>query len=97
VSTATEVIASLTGYDEIAIEQTAGRTIEEMAGTGRDLQLTRSLAAVLVSREQEIKYAEAYKQVMGKRQSELGELFEDEPDDAFPDEPDSEAGKGESP
>ncbi|MGW5402667.1 hypothetical protein [Streptomyces sp. NPDC003952] len=95
-TTASEVIETLTGYDELDIEAATGRTLEELASNGRDLQLTRALAAVLLARSNGAKYADAYKEVMAKPQRELGGLFEDEPDDVIPDEPDSAAGKGSS-
>lgn len=96
-TTASEVIDTLTGYDELDIEAATGRTLEELAASGRDLHLTRALAAVLMSRRDESDYADAYKAVMGTPQGQLKDLFEPEPDDVLPDAPDSAAGKDSSP
>lgn len=95
-TTASEVISTLTGYDELDIEAASGRTVEELAASGRDLQLTRALAAVLVARSKGIKYEDAYKEVMGTPQSAVSVIFEDEPEDLMPEAPDSPAGKGSS-
>lgn len=95
-TTTTEVIQSLTGWDEIAIEQACGKPIEHIAEQGRDILLTRVLGAVLISRETGGDYKAVYRDVMGKPLSELEALFEDEPDDLLPEEPDSDAGKDSS-
>lgn len=96
-TTASEIIETLTGYDELAIEKATGRTVEELASTGRELHLTRALAAIQISREKDVKYADAYKEAMSATQRELAAMFEDEPEDAMPEAPDSEAGKDSSP
>jgi hypothetical protein len=40
--------------------------------------------------------AAAWQQIQALKQSELGQEFDDEPDDVMPDEPDSAVGKDES-
>lgn len=98
-TTAREAINSLNGFEEDAIEQCAGATIDALASGGRDLKLTRALAMVLVYRakkEPEATYAAAWQEVQALSQTDLGRIFEDEPDDVMPDEPDSAAGKDES-
>lgn len=96
-TTTTEVLQSLTGWDEIAIEQACGKPIEVIAAQGRDLQFTRILAAVLISRrEEDTSLKDAYQRVMGQQIETVQHEFEDEPDDVFPDAPDSEAGKDSS-
>jgi hypothetical protein len=97
VTTASEVIETLTGYDELDIETVTGRTLEDLAASGRNLHLTRALAAILVSRSKGLKYDEAYNEVMGTSQKDLAVVFEDEPHDVMPDAPDSAAGKDSSP
>jgi len=93
-----EMIGSLTGFDEIAIEKATGHTIEWMSGHDHEIQLMRAVAAVQLARaEAGPKYADAYRQAMGMKQSEVLSYFAPEPEDAMPDDPDSEVGKGNSP
>jgi hypothetical protein len=96
--TFTEATEALTGWDEIAIEKASGYSIEQMSGDSRTppraLLLTRCVAAVHLSRDKGLKYGEAYNEVMGWAQGRVQAMFEDEPDDVLPDEPDSEVGKG---
>ncbi|MGC4940945.1 hypothetical protein [Kribbella sp. DT2] len=92
--TATEVIETLTGFDEDEIEKVCGKTVEALTSEGRQLKLIRALSAVVVSRNEGIKLAEAFKRVQGMAQTEVSALFEEEPDEPFPDEPESLVGKG---
>ena len=103
--TAQEVTESLTGWDEIAIEDAFGRTLEEMADEEghRQIMLMRALGAVVVARSKNLEagsfpkaFKDAYREVMGMRQSQVTGLFAEEPDDVMPDEPDSESGKDDS-
>jgi hypothetical protein len=103
--TPTEVVDSLTGWEEIAIEQATGMTVERMNDeeNPHTVRLLRSLAAVLAWREAiaggdlAAKYQACYAEVMGKTQGQVGEVFadDDSDDDVMEDDPDSEAGKDE--
>ena len=100
--TPTEVVDSLTGWEEIAIEQSTGKTVEQLNET-HYVRLLRCLAAVLAWREEiaagdlAAKYQTHYTQAMGKTQGQVGEAFadDDSDDDVMEDDPDSEAGKDE--
>lgn len=99
--TLSETMTTLTGWDEIAIEKASGYRIEQMTGDEdkgvppRALLMTRCVAAVVVAREKQMPYADAYREVMGWPQSQVTGMFAPEPDDVIPDDPDSESGKGE--
>lgn len=104
-TTAREMVDSLTGFEEDAIFQVTGFTLDSLAeGIHRpdgsvvsfDIKLTRVLAAVKLHRENEKPYVDAWREVQGMKQADLGAVFEDEPDDFIPTEPDSEAGKDDS-
>ena len=102
-TTAREVINSLTGFEEDKVLAVTGMTIDSLATTHRrpdgstlsfDLKLTRSLAMILTLRNTpDMTPGVAWEKVQGMSQTELGTVFEDEPDDLMPDEPDSEVGK----
>lgn len=97
-----EAMETLTGWDEIAIGKVSGISIEQMSGdqdrgvAPQALHLTRCVAAVLLGRDKDMKYAEAYREVMDWPQSRVQGMFAEPPDDVLPEEPDSESGKGES-
>ena len=102
--TANETIDSLTGWEEIAIEQSSGKTLEMFQAKDRpnNVQMMRCLAGVLLWREKlaggdlAAKYHASYSEVMGMSQSAVNDLFGEEPDDLVPGEPDSEVGKDSS-
>lgn len=103
--TANETIDSLTGWEEIAIEQSSGKTLEMMQDKTKpnNVLMLRCLGAVLKWREKTAagdlaaKYHASYSEVMGMTQGDVGDLFAGEPDDLVPAEPDSEVGKDDSP
>lgn len=91
-----EVVDSLTGFDEIAIEKaTGGRTLEWLTKNDHEIQMLRALGAVVVARSDGVKIEQAYHETVNPMpQSEVKGLFApDEDDDVMPDEPDSESGK----
>jgi hypothetical protein len=97
-----EVVNSLTGWDEIAIEQASGKTLEQMQEKHQIL-MVRCLAAILEWREKleagdaAAKYATVYREVMDRPQHQVTEMFDmDQAEDVMPDEPDSETGKDDS-
>jgi hypothetical protein len=96
-TTAREMVETLTGFEEDAVEAMCGMTFDALAMKERDLKLTRVLAATKLRREDpELTPQAAYQKIQAMRQNELLAVFEDEPDDPMPDEPDSEAGKDDS-
>lgn len=88
--TATEVMLSLTGYDEIAIEQAFGDDISRIASTSVG-KFGRALAFVL-ARRGGMKDSDAKKHILGLTRAEVDDLFADDADEL----PGSEAGKGDS-
>jgi hypothetical protein len=100
--TASEVVDTLTGWEEIAIEQSTGKTLEMMQNPEHpnNVLLLRCLAAVLKWREAVAgdlgaKFHASYHEVMGMTQSTVNDMFsgESEDGDILEGEPDSEAGK----
>lgn len=101
-----QLIPTLTGYEEIGIEQVCGKSLEELIDTGteehprvgRDILLGRAMGAVLIARDQEIPLKAAWVKVLAMPQRDLGGLFEDEDEDdvdeVLDDEPTTDAGKG---
>lgn len=99
-ATVQEVIESLTGFEEMAIEAATGQGIEYWTETGRRLVVTRVMAAIIEARKvagdkrpSESQVKAAYHVVQGKTQNELAELFEDPEDEPFEDEPVTDQGK----
>lgn len=86
--TATEVMESLTGFDEIAIEQQWGADISTLARTNVS-KFSRALAFTLKRRDG-LKDPEAKKEILGLTLGEVDAMFADDADDL----PGSEAGKG---
>lgn len=101
-----EIIPTLTGFEEIGIEQVCGKSLEEIVDIGtrehpkaaRDILLARVMGAVLVARDEKLTLKAAWDKVLAMPQSELGDLFEDEDEEeeAFEDEPVTDAGKDDS-
>lgn len=89
--TATDVMGSLTGFDEIAIEQAFGDDITRIAATSVG-KFGRALGFVLARRDG-MSDGDAKKHILGLTRSEVDELFADDEDE---DLPGSEAGKGSS-
>lgn len=102
--TANEVMDSMTGFEEIAIEKVTGYGIDAMAEQGRSLRLIRAAATILEARkvagegavlsEKEVRAAHLKIQAMPR--SELAEVFEVEEDEPFEDEPVTDQGKDDS-
>lgn len=86
--TASEVVQSLTGFDEIAIEQKFGDDIS-VIGSKSVGKFGRALGFILLRRSG-MKDAEALTRVQGMTRAEVDELFANESD---ADLPGSEAGK----
>jgi len=109
-TTAREVIESLTGFEELAIEKATGRAVEAWSDEGRDLVLTRALAAVINARATydgndkpatpaliNSTVTAEYLKIQAMRQDDVGKIFEDEPDEVLEDEPVTEPGKDSGP
>lgn len=93
--TADEMFDALTGFEEIAISKSFGRTVVELANSDQ-LQLGRALIFAHLRRSG-IKDVAAYKQAqeMGTRQAR--DYFQPSEDEPMPDEPVTEPGKDDSP
>ena len=91
-TTQTEAVGSLTGFDEIAIDKHFGFDLYQ-AYESKPLMATRALVFCDL-RHGGVPDKDAHQQAMSMRQSELMEYFEPEPEDVLPEEPDSEPGKG---
>lgn len=89
--TADDVMESLTGFDEIAIEQAFGDDISRIAVTSVG-KFGRALGFVLLRRGG-LKDSEAKKQILGLTRAELDDMFADAEGDELPG---SESGKDES-
>lgn len=99
---AREFLDTLTGFEEIAIQQMTGKSFDRITGEGEDTLLMRALVAVKFKREDpKLSAAAAYNKANGLSRVELGKEFDsgdddDDLDDVFEDEPVSESGKDES-
>jgi hypothetical protein len=93
---AADVIETLTGYDELALEAVAGKPFEAL---GPSL-LVRAMAAVLMSRADErLTIQGAYQTTLGMKQTELEAWWaqqEAAEDEVFEDEPVTDEGKDDS-
>lgn len=87
--TVSEVAESLTGFDELAIEKSFGKSLDELKPT----MVGRALVFVVERRAGKTD-PEAKSAAMEMPMGQVNSYFLDEPDDVLPDEPDSEAGKG---
>lgn len=101
-----DLIPTLTGFEEIGIEQVTGYPLEELSDEGtkenpkpnRNGTLVRAMAAVVVARRDEVPIRQAWTKVQTMTREQVGELFpdEDEPEDVDvidEDEPTTAAGK----
>lgn len=85
-----EMADSLTGYEEIAIEQQFGTDLQGLAEKGTTLM--RSFVFVLLKREGK-KDPEAKAEVMNMSLRQIRGYFEDEVEEVMPDQPFQPAGK----
>jgi hypothetical protein len=90
--TADEVLESLTGYDELAIEKAFGSDVESIMSSGKGLVYLRALVFA-----QELhggaKHDEAKKTALTLTVKDLNGRFRDDTDGDDPDLPGSESGK----
>lgn len=89
--TAAEVMDTLTGYDEIAIEKAFGADIEALINAGKGLTYLRALVFAL-ELHAGAKHDEAKRRALSLPGKALGERFREQEDDD-PDLPGSETGK----
>lgn len=94
-STFDEVIDSLNGFDELAIQSAAGVSLDALLEKAR-LHAVRTVVAIHIMRTSEprMKYAAAYRQAMEMSMKAVQEYFAEPPRDPDPSNPDSEVGKG---
>ena len=95
--TVDEVTDSLTGFEEIAVEQKFGLDPNALLNE-KPIRGMRALATVLVARDlrkNDVKDPDgkAYKHVMGMTLKQVGDFFPDADAEPVPDEPVSESGK----
>lgn len=91
--TAEEVTESLTGFDEIAIEKMFGGFDPYTGGEKKPMTLMRSLIFVMQRRGgDKDPAAKAY--AMALPVSEVNGYFTESEDEADPEDPDTESGKG---
>lgn len=91
-STATEVMNSINGFDELAIEKFFGFDLYSQA-EAKPVLAQRAAIFVDLRHGGETDRA-AYDRAMGMTISDLSGYFDEEPDEVLPDEPDTEPGKG---
>lgn len=89
--TGTEMQESLTGYDEIAIEQSWGKTLQVLA-SDHVTKFQRALVFVHQRREG-LSDADAKKACMEMGLGEVQGYFADDPEDIDDEEPETDAGK----
>jgi len=87
--TASEVVQSLTGYEEIAIEKALGKPIEHL---GTESGLLRALAYVTEKRGGSSE-SDAKRRALSLTRKELETYFSDDEDEVMPDEPVTDSGK----
>lgn len=93
--TADDMFDSLTGFEEIAVKQTFGVPITELAKTD-PLQMVRALVFAHVKRGGVVKDSEARKVAQGLTLGQVDDYFADDAGDPMPDEPVTEQGKGDT-
>ncbi len=79
--TASEAIASFTGYDELAVERTFGKDIVAL---GETTLAMRAVAMILIKRDQQLDDTRAYRAAMSMRFAEVMDLFTPEDDEGDP-------------
>lgn len=87
-----EVLNSLNGFDEIALEKATGKTLDALID-GHKILMMRAVVAIDISRTEDIKYQDAYQKAMLMPMGEIPEYFTEAPDEVMPDEPVTELGK----
>lgn len=87
----TEVTNSLTGFDELAIAQRFGASVEELAETS-NMRFLRSLLFIVEKRREGVSDADAFKAAMSLPFGELTARFR--PEDPADDLPGSPVGEG---
>jgi hypothetical protein len=95
--TVNEVMESLSGFDEIAVEKHMNYDIytDEETGNARPVLLLRCLVFVM-ERRGGLKDAEARMVAMEMRVGDVNDYFGDEPDELDPEEPETAEGKDDS-
>lgn len=93
--TADEVVDSLTGFDEIAIRNAFGMDILK-SGEDQPATMLRSLAFVL-NRREGMTDSDAKNAALSMTLGEVNALFEEDEDEAVPDDPSTPLGKDDSP
>ncbi|WBQ02941.1 hypothetical protein [Kribbella sp. CA-293567] len=95
-----EVLDSLTGYDELAIKSTTDVPLSKMLAAD-SVHALRAVIGIHTLRETgksgSKAYQAAYKAAMEMPLSQVRQYFAEPPGDPIPDEPDSTAGKDDSP
>lgn len=89
-----DLLNSLTGYEEIAVEQKFGADPYTLLTTNV-IKCMRA-GAMIVHKRQGLKDGDAYKAAMSLTSKELDAFFPDSEDEPLPDEPVTEAGKDDS-
>lgn len=89
--TADDVLDSLTGHDEIQIEQHTGKSVNEIAQ--RPTLFLRALIAVVESRLPDKTYRAAYADAMNMRMDAVADYFAEPVEEADESDPDSDQGK----
>lgn len=87
-----EVLNSLTGFDEIALEQATGKQFDKLINDHKFLMM-RAIVAVDIQRTEGTKYRDAHQKAMEMPMSEVVEYFTEAPDEVMPEAPETEVGK----
>lgn len=91
--TADEMVESLTGYDEIAIEKHFGAGPFQLVNSGRETSLMRALVFIQLRRGGQPDH-EAKEAVMQLPLKEVQARFAEDDFEPMPDEPVTDSGKG---
>lgn len=89
-----EMLDSLTGYEEQAIENQFGADIYALLNNAT--KASRALVFTSLNREEGSKPAEVRKRVMGMTIREINAFWQDDADEPMPDEPVTASGKDDS-
>lgn len=89
--TSVELIQSMTGHEESAVETAFGATLEALAAN--ESKLMRALVFVIASRDGKNR-KEAKATALDLTRKDLEGYFSDEPEELMPEEPVTESGKG---
>lgn len=100
-TSAREILNSMTGFEELAIETATGKSIEYWGQTERDIVVVRIACAVDLYRADgdektplPRRMKAAWEKAQGMTQTQVRDHFaEDEDEEPFPDEPVTELGK----